>query len=290
MIWLFGLNTEVESFNIGKFSISVEEINRFIGKLIHIAIIIVIMFFVIKIGNAVINNFVKRQVKSNAKFSLDGKKAITLGAVMKSILKYSTYFIGAFLIISVFTGNVSIGVAGVGGAAIVGLGAKDLVSDVINGFFILFENQYAVGDHVTISKYSGIVESIGIRSTTIRDFNGSIHIVRNGTISEVTNYSRGNIRFIVDIEIAYEDDIDKAINVIKKVGRNFEKENDEITEPIDILGVNSLNPSGVTIRVYGRSKPLKQWKMEAKLRKELKEALEKEGIYAPYPKTELINK
>ncbi|MDD6793981.1 MAG: mechanosensitive ion channel family protein [Clostridiaceae bacterium] len=289
MIRLFGLNTEAESLNIGKFSITMEEVNKFIGKLIHVAIIIILMFLIIKIGNALINKFVKRQVKSDARFSLDDKKAITLGAVMKSILKYTTYFIGAFSIISVFT-NVSFGVAGVGGAAIVGLGAKDLVNDVINGFFILFENQYAVGDHVKIGTFSGIVESIGIRSTTIRDFSGALHIMRNGTVSEVTNFSRGNIRFTVDIEIPYEDDIDKAMKIIKRVSEKFEQENEEITEPIDVFGVNSLNPSGVTIRVYGRSKSLMQFRMEAKLRKILKEELEKEGIYAPYPKTELINK
>lgn len=289
MIRLFSLNTEVGSFDIGKFSVSMEHIDKIIGKFIHIAIIIIVMFLIIKVGNTLINKFVKRQIKSDTRFSLDDKKAVTLGAVMKSALKYTTYFIGGFSIISVFT-NVSFGIAGVGGAAVIGLGAKDLVNDVINGFFILFENQYAVGDHVTIGEFSGIVESIGIRSTSIRDFNGAIHIMRNGTISEVTNFSRGNIRFTVDMEIPYEDDIDKAIDIIKRVSEKFEEENNDIMEPIEVFGVSSLNPSGITIRVYGRSKSLMQYKMEAKLRKVLKEELEKEGIYAPYPKTELINK
>ena len=159
----------------------------------------------------------------------------------------------------------------------------------INGFFILFEDQYGIGDHVTIGKFQGIVESIGIRTTNLRDFTGDLHLIPNGSVLEVTNHSRGNIRFIVDVEIAYEENIDETIELIKKVNKKFqEKHADKIRGDIKVLGVNSLNSSGVTIRVIGMAVPLSQWEMERELRKEIKIELDNVGIEIPYPKTKII--
>ncbi|MGG7179208.1 mechanosensitive ion channel family protein [Clostridium paraputrificum] len=286
---LFNFKTEATSLDLGIIEISIADIEYLIGKGIKIIVVLLLMYFTIKIGNRLINKFVDRQIKSNTKFSMDTQKALTIGEVLKSILKYMTYFIGAAILLSDFFKGVSVALASVGGFAL-GFGAQSLVKDIINGFFILFEDQYGVGDHVTIGTFTGIIETIGIRTTVIRDFTGDIHLIPNGSIVQVTNHSRGNIRFIVDIEIAYEDNIDNAIDIISNVCKNFEERNDEVTEPIEVLGVNSLNPSSVTIRVSGRSKPLKQWKMERELRKEIKLALDREGIEIPYPKTEFIQK
>ena len=100
-------------------------------------------------------------------------------------------------------------------------------------------------------------------------------MIPNGSVLEVTNHSRGNIRFIVDVEIAYEENIDETIELIKKVNKKFqEKHEDKIRGDIKVLGVNSLNSSGVTIRVIGRAVPLSQWEMERELRKEIKMALD----------------
>ena len=286
---LFSFKTEATSLEFGIIEVSIADIEYLIGKGIKIILVLLLMYFTIKIGNRLINKFVDRQIKSNTKFSMDTQKALTIGEVLKSILKYMTYFIGAAILLSDFFKGVSVALASVGGFAL-GFGAQSLVKDIINGFFILFEDQYGVGDHVTIGTFTGIIETIGIRTTVIRDFTGDIHLIPNGSIVQVTNHSRGNIRFIVDIEIAYEDNIDNAIDVISNVCKSFEERNDEVTEPIEVLGVNSLNPSSVTIRVSGRSKPLKQWKMERELRKEIKLALDREGIEIPYPKTEFIQK
>ena len=115
-------------------------------------------------------------------------------------------------------------------------------------------------------------------------------MIPNGTINQVTNHSRGNIRFIVDVDISYEEDIDNAINVISNVCNKYKDENENIVEPIEVLGVNSLNASSVTIRIIGKAKPLKQWEAERELRKRVKKVLDEEGIEIPYPKTQLINK
>ena len=278
------------SLDIGKgISIDMRDIENIVNKGIRIVVIIILMYITIKIGNRLINKFVKKQIESNARFSMDNQKAKTIGEVLKSVLKYMTYFIGAALILSDAFNGISVAMASVGGFAL-GFGAQSLVKDIINGFFILFEDQYGVGDHVTIGTFSGIVETIGIRTTVIRDFSGDVHLIPNGTINQVTNHSRGNIRFIVDVDISYEEDIDNAIKVISNVCNKYKSENEDIVEPIEVLGVNSLNASSVTIRIIGKTKPLKQWEAERELRKRVKKVLDEEGIEIPYPKTQLVNK
>ena len=253
---LLKLNFGDGSLDIGKgISIDMRDIENIVNKGIRIVVIIILMYITIKIGNRLINKFVKRQIESNARFSMDNQKAKTIGEVLKSVLKYMTYFIGAALILSDAFNGISVAMASVGGFAL-GFGAQSLVKDIINGFFILFEDQYGVGDHVTIGTFSGIVETIGIRTTVIRDFSGDVHLIPNGTINQVTNHSRGNIRFIVDVDISYEEDIDNAINVISNVCNKYKDENENIVEPIEVLGVNSLNASSVTIRIIGKAKPL----------------------------------
>lgn len=257
---------------------------------LRIVIILVAINLIIKIGNKIINKFVDKQVKSKLSFSLDPQKAITIGEVLKSVLKYTVYLVGVALMFYDVFAKIPVALASAGGFAI-GLGAQSLVKDLINGFFLLFEDQYGVGDHVTISNFSGIVESMGIRTTVLRDFTGDLHLIPNGSILEVTNHSRGDIRFIVDVDIAYEENIDQATNLIKSVNEAFEeKHKDKLRGHIEVLGVISLNPSGITIRVVGRAKPLSQWEMERELRKEIKEALTRAGIEIPYPKTYIVNK
>ena len=286
---LFSIDTDKTGISIGKFLIKFSTIENIINECIKIVIILFLMYLVIKVGNKIIDKFVKNQEESDKKFSMDDQKAKTIGGVLKSVLKYMTYFIGAALIFSDMFKGVSVALASVGGFAL-GFGAQSLVKDVINGFFILFEDQYGVGDYVTIGKFSGIVETMGLRTTVIKDLNGDVHLIPNGSITEVTNHSKGNIRFLVDIEISYKEDINKAIDVITKECKVFEKENEDIVEPIEVWGVTSLNAYSITIRVAGKSKPLTQWKMERDLRKRLKEAIDKAGIEIPYPKTEIINK
>ena len=261
-----------------------------IGMIVRITICLIAINLIIKIGNKLINKFVDKQVKSKMSFSLDPQKAITIGEVLKSVLKYTVYLVGVALMFYNVFSKIPVALASAGGFAI-GLGAQSLVKDLINGFFLLFEDQYGVGDHVTIAKFSGIVESMGIRTTVLRDFTGDLHLIPNGSILEVTNHSRGDIRFIVDVEIAYEENIDQATNVIENTIELFEeKHKDKLRGDIDIWGVTSLNASGVTIRVAGRAEPLSQWEMERELRKDIKEALTRADIEIPYQKTYLVNK
>ncbi|WP_315071969.1 mechanosensitive ion channel family protein [uncultured Clostridium sp.] len=248
---------------------------------IKVICVIIMVYFSIKIGEHLIKKFVEQQVKSNAMLSLDTQRAKTLGEVLKSVLKYSAYFIGIAIIIPmIFTGT-SFTFASIGGIAL-GLGAQSLIKDLINGFFILFENQFGVGDHVTLGSFSGIVKSIGIRSTVITDFNGDVHSISNGSITGVTNHSRNDIKFTVDVNISYEEDVKRVIDIIKITCNEFQGENVKyIDNPLEVVGLTALGASGVTIRVTGKAKPLMQWKMENELRMAIKLTLDKNEIRTP---------
>lgn len=262
---------------VGQRYLSVNTIDDVIDKSIKVVVILIVMFLVIKIGSRIINAFVKRQSESNLKFSLDEKKSKTLGAILKSILKYTVYFFGITGILTIIIGNISLTFAGIGGVAI-GFGAQSIIKDMINGLFILFEDQYAVGDYINIDDKSGIVEAIELRVTKIRDFNGDLHIVPNGTIGRITNHSRGNARILIQVNIEYKQDIDKAIEVMNETCDIFSNENENIVEKPKVSGVSAIGEKGITLKVYGKVKPMTQWEIENQLRREIKLALDRENI------------
>ena len=164
------------------FEFFVKKINLdlIIQKAIVFIFIAVLMYFSIKIGNKLINKFVDKQVQSKMAFSLDPQKAITIGGVLKSILKYSVYIIGIATMLYDILTKIPVALVSVGGFAIV-LEHKVLLR-ILLMVFILFEDQYGIGDHVTIGKFQGIVESIGIRTTNLRDFTGDLHLIPNGSV------------------------------------------------------------------------------------------------------------
>lgn len=286
--WLEKIFTIIDDkIYFGKMYIELKTLDTIIDKTISIIIIAVLMTVAINVANSFINKLVKKQIESNYKFTMDEKKANTMGTLLKSIVRYSVYFIGVTTMLATIFGEISWAFASVGGVA-VGLGAQSFIKDVINGIFILFENQYAVGDFITLDQSQGIVESVGLRTTELRDFNGDVHIIPNGNVLVVTNHSKGNMRVLVDIEVAYEEDIDNVIEIINNICDKYNKKNENITTPCKVLGVMSLNASGVTIRVIGETKPMKQWEAERELRKIIKLELDKQGIEIPYPKTQIL--
>lgn len=257
-----------------------QSIYDFLSKSIKIIIVLILMYVAIKVGGEIISKWVKRQ--NELKFSLKDRKAKTVGAVLNSLLKYVVYFLGIFGIIEIMFGKIGLTFAGIGGVA-VGFGAQNLVKDIINGFFILFEDQFGVGEYVNIGEKGGIVESVELRITKIRDFNGDLHIIPNGLITQVTNHSRGNSRMMIDVKIAYEENIDNAINVISNVCTKFKSQNNYVVEGPKVLGVTSLDDSSVTIKIMGKVKPLMQWEGEMTLRKLIKESFDSANIETPCP-------
>lgn len=259
-----------------------------LGKAVKIVIIFISIKIVSRILNSVIDRSVNRRVRNVS--LVEEKKIRTLVTVFKNVLKYILYFIGIVVILDMFGVNTSsiLATAGIGGLAI-SFGAQSLVKDIITGFFILFEDQYSVGDYITIGDYTGVVEEVGVRVTKLRDFSGELHIIPNGSINVVTNMGRGPMRSLVRVRIPYEEDVDKATRVIEGVLEKIKKENDNIVDGPSVLGVTSLEDTGVIITIIAKTKPMEQWALERQMRKAIKEAFDRENIKFAYPRMIVYN-
>ncbi|WP_419182807.1 mechanosensitive ion channel family protein [Metabacillus fastidiosus] len=148
------------------------------------------------------------------------------------------------------------------------------MSDVVTGFFLLLEKQIDVGDYITVGSFDGIVESVGLRTTQIRSFNGTLNYIPNREIKSVSNHSRGNMRALVDIEIPSDDNIDKAIDIMQKVCDRIAKENPLIVDGPNVIGVQSLGSSNTVIRIIAKTENMEQWAVEREIRKAIKEVLD----------------
>lgn len=214
------------------------------------------------------------------------RKSKTISTITESVVKYIIYFFAFCQILTLLGVDITsiIAVAGVGSVAI-GFGAQSLVQDLISGIFILMEDQFGVGDIISIDGLSGTVENISIRTTRIRGTDGNLHIIPNGHVNIVTNMSKGFNRAVVDIGISYEEDIDSAIAVMTDELKNLYNEkkiNGLLKEP-EVLGVTDLADNHVTIRITADSQIGENWQIEREIRRFIKKRLDKEGICIPYP-------
>ncbi|NLW21755.1 MAG: mechanosensitive ion channel family protein [Tissierellia bacterium] len=260
-----------------------------LGKGIKIIIIFILIKLLIRVSYAVIDKVSDKRKKRL--FSIDDKKINTLTTILKNIIKYILYFIGVIMVLDIFNVNTTslIATAGIGGLAI-GFGAQSLVKDVITGFFILFEDQFAIGDYVKIGDYEGVVEEVGVRVTKLRDFSGELHIIPNSNIDIVTNKTRGSMRALVRISVTYEEDLDRTIKVLERVCKQVKESNENIVDGPTILGITDLTDYGVVLTVIARTKPMEQWAVERELRKRIKEAFLRENIEIAYPRRVIYDK
>lgn len=256
---------------------------------LRILIILVISTVLIKLGKLAINNIFK--VRTHAALRISERREATLVKLVENAITYVVYFIAAMTILSIFGINVQALLAGAGilGLA-VGFGAQSLVKDIITGFFIIFEDQFSVGDFVRIGAFEGIVEEIGLRTTKIKSYTGEINIIPNGSIIEVTNFSLNNSRAVVDISIAYQGDINRAEQVIQELIEKMPEKYEEIVSPPELLGVQDILPSEVVIRVVAETLPMQHYHIARVLRKEIKNVLDENGIESPYPRVMMYSR
>lgn len=245
-------------------------------------LLIIIMFLVIRsIGRRVINRMFDKAA-SHRKMSTG--RIITLQKLVVNLFSYVLIFVFAGILFKQFGLEIGTLIAGAGVVGLaIGFGAQGLVSDVVTGFFILLEKQMEVGDYVTIGGVDGIVEEVGLRTTHIRAFDGTLNYMPNREISTIANHTRGNMRALVDIGIAYEENIDKALVVLQDACDKVKEMNPSIIEGPNVLGVHMLGSSDVVIRIISKTINGEQWAVERELRKALKEALDANGIEIPYP-------
>jgi len=175
--------------------------------------------------------------------------------------------------------------AGIAGVAL-GFGGQYLIKDVINGLFVILENQYRVGDVVCLDDTCGLVEDINLRVTTLRDLDGTVHTVPNGEIKRASNLSKYYARVNLDVGVSYSSDLEKVIKVVNKVGSDLAKDpeyKDIIKSPPQFLRVDAFADSSIVIKILGDTEPLKQWAVTGELRKRIKIAFDKEKIEIPFP-------
>jgi len=219
------------------------------------------------------------------------KRSDTLARVLVSTSQVFIVFIAVFMILSELEIDIAPILAGAGVVGIaVGFGAQGLIKDLVAGFFVIIENQYRVGDVVRIADVGGIVESINLRRTVLRDLDGVVHIVPNGEIRVANNYTKEMSRINLDVSVSYNDDLDHVMNVINRVGHELAEDpvwKEAIIKEPQALRVNNFGDSGIDIKITGDTQPMRQWEVTGQLRLRLKKAFDKEGIEIPWPHTKL---
>jgi len=232
-------------------------------------------------------------VRTKDKESKEGmeKRTNTLVSIFKGIGRVFIVIVVIMIILPELGVDIVPLVAGLGIAGFaLGFGAQYLIRDLIAGIFIILENQYRVGDVVRVADIGGLVEEITLRKTVLRDLDGIVHHVPNGEIRAASNFTRRFARVNLNISVAYDTDLDHAISVINRVGKelaNDEKWREKIISPPKVERVDNLGDSGIEIKILGDVKPIQQWAVMGELRLRLKKAFDVEGIEIPWPHTKV---
>lgn len=252
---------------------------------LRILLILVLMFIVLKIAQMLsVRLLGKSAAGRDAEFQ---KRADTLSSVVRTGVAITIMVLAAIMIMGEL--GIKIGpvlaAAGIVGVA-VGFGAQSLVKDVISGFFILLEDQIRVGDVVQIAEKGGLVERLNLRMTVLRDLAGNVHYVPNGEITVVTNMTKEFSRYVFDIGVAYRENVDEVIDVIKRIDeelRNDPDYKDDILEPIEVFGLDQFANSAIVIKARTTTKPIKQWRVAREFNRRLKKAFDERNIEIPFP-------
>ncbi len=213
------------------------------------------------------------------------QRAQTIGSVLKSMATFLVYGLAFILVLGELGLDLGpiIASAGIIGVAI-GFGAQNLVKDFLSGIFMMVEDQYGVGDVVDIGEATGTVEAVGLRITTLRDLKGTVWYVRNGEVLRVGNSSQGFAVAVVDVPLGYTADVERATTVLLgAAAKATESEalKDNVLEPPEMLGVESVTPEGLQLRLTVKVRPGKQWAVQRALRAQLLAALEEAGFEPP---------
>lgn len=218
---------------------------------------------------------------------VDPRRKATLISLFANIIRYTVYFLLVIEILSTFNVNIAALLAGAGIVGVaVGFGAQSLIKDVLTGLFILFEDQYAVGDLVQINGFTGTVTAIGVRLTRVQAWTGEVDIIPNGQIATVTNYSRTNSTAVIDVRIAYSADIAQARSIMERILHEMKEEHPEsMIGDISMFGVNSLSDSSVDLRATAICAPTTHFGIQREAQERIKLAFDESGIQIPFPQT-----
>lgn len=260
----------------------------FIEKVIMSVTIVfigVILFFFLRLGLKHFERVIThKDVLREDEATLRMKTLISLFSWLGNLIIFG---IVIFMVLENFGLNMTPFLAGAGIVGIAfGFGGQYLIRDLINGLFILIEGQYSVNDVVKINEYGGLVENINLRITTLRDLEGRVIIIPNGEIKIVVNYTRDYSQALFDIGIAYEENVDEVMEVVKKLGSEIRQDKHfgrMILADLEMLGVDAFEDSGVTIKFRIKTLPIKQWEVAREFRRRLKNRFDELKIEIPFP-------
>src|SRR5690606_35677666 len=285
---LADLSTALARFS-GLFGIELEIARRQGLRLVAILIMAVIGWYLVRV---VADRILKvADDGDEASLSIREKRAKTVSGLLTQVGRIVIITFVVILVLDTFMNITPL----LAGAGIIGLaisfGSQSLVKDVISGFFILMERQFDVGDVVAIADKSGTVERMSLRMVVLRDLDGSIHVIPNGQISTVTNHTRGWSRAVVDLGVAYHTNVDEAIEILRDEAARFAA--DPLWKPRldgipEVVGVEGLGDSKVTLRVLLRTRPGKHWEVGREYRRRAIIRLDREGVKVPNPNRTVI--
>ena len=253
-----------------------------IDKDIHLIIIYVVIGFIVY---NIIKTLMDKQTKR-----IKNNHQKTMHKLLQNIVKYVIIILVLIAVLNILGINVTSIVAGVGIASVVvGLALQDIMTDILSGISIVLEDQFDVGDYVEINGFEGTVLELGLKSTKIKNYQNTVRIIANRTITEVTNYTTANPKFVAAVPISYDIDNKKADKVINNILKRIEKEVENQKESAQLLGLNSFNESDISYRILVSVKVNEQFRTKRQINRIIKEEFDKEGISVPFNIVEVRN-
>jgi small conductance mechanosensitive channel len=259
-----------------------------------LALLSIIGLVLVLAATALLPKVIRRSTLRSAEGQTEeeiNKRVDTLSGVLVAAFQAVVIAVISFMMLSEIGLNISPILAGVGVVGIaIGFGAQSLVKDILAGLFVIMENQYRKGDVVKIADTSGLVEDINLRRTLLRDLDGVVHSVPNGEIRVASNLTKGFSRVNLNISVAYDTDLSRAIEVINRVGRELAQDPawaPDLLTPPQVLRVDNLGDSGIDIKITADTRPTRQWPLTGELRLRLKKTFDEEHIEIPWPHTKV---
>ncbi|MEW5710120.1 MAG: mechanosensitive ion channel family protein [Pseudomonadota bacterium] len=253
---------------------------------VRILLILVMAWIVLGLARRAIRLFRERMSARTADVE-EVKRIQTLSRAFRYLASVVVWVVAGMLILSELGISIApiLATAGVAGIAI-GFAAQSLVKDYFTGFIMLTENQIRVGDVVNVAGIGGLVEEVTLRYVRLRDYDGNVHFVPNGAISTVTNMSREFAQSVMDIGVAYRENVDEVFEVMREVAKEMREDpvfGPKILEDLEIAGVDKWADSAVVVRCRFKVRPLEQWTVRREYLRRLKRAFDERGIEIPYP-------
>lgn len=259
------------------------------GTALKVVLIAVGAFVLVRVMRMIIRKSFSVRLKGPIKTT--GRRHQTLAKLLENVVTYVISFMALMAILSAFTINISGIIAGAGVVGLaVGFGAQNLVRDVITGFFIIFEDQFSVGDYVRINQAEGTVQEIGLRTTKVQAWTGEIFIFPNGNVTDVVNFSLHNSIAVVDLSISHDSDLAKVERLLLEFLETVQPRYEEVISPAELLGVQNMTATEVVMRLTAETLPMQHFGVARRMRRDLKEFFDERGVELPYPRMVVMHR